>query len=97
MIPAVIGDDTDTVSLARAECGGNVHVFAERLKFRTRLKPYVRFHRVSAMSPEIVSMYLNSFANDNQEYPVLVFASEASDIASYIEHNCIIWREDLKN
>jgi hypothetical protein len=96
MIPAVIGDNSDILSLARAECGGEIHVFAERLRLVTRLKPYVRFHRVSGMSPDIISMYINSFAAENPDFTVLVFDGGTDSIETYIEHSCIIWREGLK-
>ena len=95
MIPAVIGDNSYILSLAKEKCGGEIHVFAERIRFRTRLKPYVRFHRVSGMSPEIVSMYINSFAEENSDFTVLVFDGGFNGIEPYIEHSCIIWREGL--
>lgn len=94
MIPAVIGDAPDTVSLARAVCGGEVHVFAERIRLKTRFRPYVRFHRVSGVSSEIISKYLCSFAEDNCDFTVLVFGG-TSEIEAYIEHSCIIWREGM--
>ncbi len=96
MIPAVIGDDPDAILLARNICGGEVHIFAERIRLKTRLRPYVRFHRVSGMSPEIMSMYLSSFADDNPDFTVLVFDGGASGIEPYIEHSCIVFREGLE-
>lgn len=95
MIPVIVGDDPFVISLAREKCGGLMHVFTDRPKLIMRLDPRIKVHRVSGMSHEIISMYLNSFANDNPEYPVLVFAKrELSDIEPFIEHNCILWKEE---
>ena len=95
MIPVVIGDDSEALLLAREICGGEVHIFAERIKLRTRLRPYVRFHRVSGTSPEIISMYICSFVGDNPEYTVTVFGC-TSDVEPYIEHSCIVWRKGME-
>ena len=95
MIPVVIGDDSEALLLAREICGGEVHIFAERIKLRTRLRPYVRFHRVSGTSPEIISMYICSFVGDNPDFTVTVFG-DTSDVEPYIEHSCIIWRKGME-
>ena len=101
-IPVMLGDDPALFGLLRRKYGDVVHVFSEKCRLSLRLSMYAEFHRLKEILPEILLMYLKSFASDfaNGKIPVII-SDKAHENALYAIKNqletdfLVIKREDL--
>ena len=75
-IPVMLGDDPALFGLLKRKYGEIVHIFSERCRLSTRLSMYAEFHRLKEVLPEILLMYLRSFASEYARGKIPVIISD---------------------
>ena len=75
-IPVMLGDDPALFGLLRRKYGEIVHIFSEKCRLSMRISMYAEFHRLKKVFPEILLMYLKSFASDFAKGKIAVIIAD---------------------
>ena len=101
-IPVMLGDDPALFGLLRRKYGDIVHIFSEKCRLSLRLSYFADFHRIKNVLPEILLMYLKSFASDfaNGKIPVIISDKAHENALEAIKNQLetdflVLEREDL--
>lgn len=98
-IPILIGSDAADIDRLRRQFGYPIHVFDTHCGLSARFSPLVKFHRVSKLTDDILTMYIRDIANKMPDSIPLVTASGAysqflESITSAIECHCIVIQKE---